>query len=65
MKRTERIRHQIALYRRYLAEGARDDLALAYLQEIRRLEFELRALSDAPISSAASPAAASTPALRG
>lgn len=37
----QNIRRQIALYRRYLADGVAGDVALKYLIEIRKLESEL------------------------
>jgi hypothetical protein len=44
MERTELLRARIALYHRYLREGADGDLAMAYLWLIRKDEIELTAL---------------------
>jgi hypothetical protein len=39
--RVELLRHKIALYRRYMAEGVDGDLAQVYLGEILNAEAEL------------------------
>jgi hypothetical protein len=44
MERVELLRARIALYRRYLREGADGDIATAYLWLIRKDEIELTAL---------------------
>lgn len=44
MERIELLRTRIALYRRYLSEGADGDMARAYLWLIRQDEIELIAL---------------------
>ena len=46
MERIELLRARIALYRRYLREGADGDLAAAYLWLIRKDEIELTALGE-------------------
>lgn len=45
MERVELLRARIALYRRYLSEGAEGDMARAYLWLIRRDEVELTAIA--------------------
>jgi hypothetical protein len=44
MERIELLRARIALYRRYLREGAEGDMASAYLWLIRRDEIEVAAI---------------------
>ena len=46
MERIELLTARIALYRRYLSEGADGDVARAYLWLIRRDEVELATLAD-------------------
>jgi hypothetical protein len=41
MDRAAQLRHQIAEYRRQLAEGVTGDRAVEYLRQIKRLEHEL------------------------
>lgn len=48
MERIELLRARIALYRRYLSEGADGDMARTYLWLIRQDEIELTALADTP-----------------
>jgi len=43
-ERRQELRRQLALYRRYLAEGVDIDLARVYLAEINRAELELKLL---------------------
>jgi len=44
MERIELLKGRIALYRRYLREGAEGDMARTYLWLIRRDEIELTAM---------------------
>ena len=46
MERIEFLRARIALYRRYLTEGADSDIARAYLWLIWRDEFELTTMAN-------------------
>jgi len=46
MERIDLLRTRIALYRRYLREGADGDLAAAYLWLIRKDEIEIAALGE-------------------
>jgi hypothetical protein len=39
--RVDTLRHKIALYRRYVADGVDSDLASRYRNEIRRLQTEV------------------------
>jgi hypothetical protein len=39
--RADMLRHRVALYRRYLAEGVSAELAIVYLREIAEAEAEL------------------------
>lgn len=43
-ERAEILRHRIALYRQYLAEGVEAELAQHYLREIAGAEAELAAI---------------------
>ena len=44
MDRADQLRHQIAEYRRQLAEGVSGERAVEYLRQIKRLENELAKL---------------------
>ena len=44
MDRADQLRHQIAEYRRQLAEGVTGDRAVEYLRQIKRLGHELAKL---------------------
>ena len=46
MEREALLTGRIALYRRYLAEGANSDIACAYLSCIRQDEAELAAIAE-------------------
>lgn len=46
MERIELLRARIALYRRYLREGAEGDMARAYLWLIRKDEIELLTVAE-------------------
>ena len=46
MERIELLKARIALYRRYLSQGADGDMARAYLWLIRKDEVELTAIGE-------------------
>jgi hypothetical protein len=43
--RADMLRHRVALYRRYLAEGVSAELAIVYLREIAAAEAELAGIA--------------------
>jgi hypothetical protein len=43
--RADMLRHRVALYRRYLAEGVCAELAIVYLREIAEAEAELAGIA--------------------